>query len=99
MAVRLWEAQLPRVVLQEEGVLIGVGIVYGAIAIAIRTSRRSARAPVQLGMMTVNALLAVAAFGLAGPWLGNDLMPLSAAVFATMLLYFDLGFLTRHFPT
>ena len=98
VAVRLWEAQLPRVVLQEEGVLIGVGVVYGAIAIAIRTSRRSSWVPVQLGMMTANALLAVAALGLAGPWLGNDLMPLSAALFATMLLYFDLGFLTRQFP-
>ena len=27
VAVRLWEAHLPRVVLQEEGVLIGVGVV------------------------------------------------------------------------
>jgi diguanylate cyclase (GGDEF)-like protein/PAS domain S-box-containing protein len=98
VAVRLWEAHLPRAVLQEEGVLIGVGAVYGAVAVAIRASRLSARVPVQVGLMTVNALLAVAALGLAAPWLGNDLMPLSAALFATMLLYFDLGFLSRHFP-
>jgi diguanylate cyclase (GGDEF)-like protein/PAS domain S-box-containing protein len=98
VAVRLWEAHLPRDVLQEEAILIGVGIVYGAVAVAIRASRLMSRVSVQLGVMAVNALLAVAALGLAGPWLGNDLMPLSAALFATMLLYFDLGFLTRHFP-
>ena len=98
VAVRLWEANLPRVVLQEEAVLIAVGVVYGAVAVAMRASRLSDRAPVQLGLMSINVLLAVAALGLAAPWLGNDLMPLSAAVFATMLLYFDLGFLTKHFP-
>jgi len=98
VAVRLWEAHLPKEVLQEEGILIGVGIAYGAIAVAIRASRFMSRVAVQLGLMAVNALLAVAALGLAGPWLGNDLMPLSAALFATMLLFFDLGFLTRHFP-
>ena len=98
VAVRLWEAHLPKEVLQEEGILIGVGIVYGAIAVAIRASRFMSRVAVQLGLMAVNALLAVAALGIAGPWLGNDLMPLSAALFATMLLFFDLGFLTRHFP-
>jgi diguanylate cyclase (GGDEF)-like protein/PAS domain S-box-containing protein len=48
--------------------------------------------------MACNALLAVAVLGVAGQWLGNDLLPLAAAVFATSLLYFDLGFLTRHFP-
>ena len=98
VALRLWEANLPRVVLQEDGILIAVGVVYGAIAIAIRASRLSDRVPIQLGLMAINVLLAVAALGVAAPWLGNDLMPLSAAVFATMLLYFDLGFLTRHFP-
>jgi diguanylate cyclase (GGDEF)-like protein/PAS domain S-box-containing protein len=98
VAVRLWEANLPRSVLQEEGVLIGVGIVYGAVAVAIRSSNLSARVAVQLGLMASNVLLTVAVLGVAGPWLGNDLLPLSAAVFATMLLYFDLGFLTRHFP-
>ena len=97
VALRLWEANLPKVVLQEEGVLLAVGVAYGAVAVAIRASRLSGRVPVQLGLMAVNVLLAVAVLGVAGPWLGNDLMPLSAALFATMLLYFDLGFLTRHF--
>ena len=97
VALRLWEAHLPRVVLQEEGVLIAFGLVYGAVAVAIRASRFSGHVAVQLGLMLVNVLLALAALGVAAPWLGNDLMPLSAALFATMLLYFDLGFLTRHF--
>lgn len=97
VGLRLWEANLPRAILQEEAVLLGAGAVYGAIAVAIKASRFSARIPVQLALMACNALFAVAALGVAAPWLGNDLIPLSAALFATMLLYFDLGFLTRHF--
>ena len=97
VALRMWEANLPKVVLQEEGVLLAFGVAYGAVAVAIRTSRLSGRVSIQLGLMVVNILLAVAVLGVAAPWLGNDLMPLSAALFATMLLYFDLGFLTRHF--
>ncbi len=95
--VRLWEAHLPRQILQEEGVLIGIGVVYGAIAVAVRGSRLAGRVGVQLALMASNSLLAVAVLAVAGPWLGDDVMPLSAALFATMLLYFDLGFLTRHF--
>jgi diguanylate cyclase (GGDEF)-like protein/PAS domain S-box-containing protein len=98
VAYRLWEAHLPKEVLQEEGLLIGAGAVYAAVAVWIRGSRFSDRVSVQLGLMVSNALLAVAVLGVAGPWLGNDLLPLAAAVFATTLLYFDLGFLTRHFP-
>ncbi len=97
VAVRLWEAHLPRVVLQEEALVIGAGIVYGIVAVAIRSSRLSASVPVQLGLMASNAMFAVAVLGVAAPWLGDDLMPLSATLFATMLLYFDLGFLSRHF--
>ncbi len=97
VAVRLWEAHLPTAVLQEEALVIGAGVLYGAVAVAIRASRLAPRAFVQLGLMTCNVLLAVAVLGVAAPWLGSDLMPLSAALFATMLLYFDLGFLTRHF--
>jgi diguanylate cyclase (GGDEF)-like protein/PAS domain S-box-containing protein len=98
VAYRLWEAHLPRDVLQEEGLVIGAGLVYAVIAVWIRGSRFSSRVPIQLGLMVSNALLAVAVLGVAGPWLGNDLLPLAAAVFSTSLLYFDLGFLTRHFP-
>ncbi|HXC76050.1 MAG TPA: EAL domain-containing protein [Candidatus Acidoferrum sp.] len=97
VALRLWEANLPKAILQEEGVLIAFGVAYGAVAVAIRASRFAGRVSVQVGLMLVNVLLAVAALGVAAPWLGNDIMPLSAALFATMLLYFDLGFLTRHF--
>ncbi|MGH7869718.1 MAG: hypothetical protein ACREP9_19340, partial [Candidatus Dormibacteraceae bacterium] len=50
VAVRLWEAHLPGEVLQEEALVIGVGILYGAVAVAIRVSRLSNRAPVQLGL-------------------------------------------------
>ena len=98
VAYRLWEAHLPKEVLQQEALLIGAGVIYAAVAVSIRGSRFSSRVPVQLGLMASNALLAVAVLGVAGPWLGNDLLPLAAAVFATTLLYFDLGFLTRHFP-
>jgi diguanylate cyclase (GGDEF)-like protein/PAS domain S-box-containing protein len=98
VAVRLWEAHMPTVILQDEALLIGAGVVYGAIAVGLRASRRSTRPAVQLGLMGCNALFAVATLAVAGPWLGNDLVPLSAALFATMLLYFDLGFLSRHFP-
>ena len=98
VAYRLWEANLPKDVLQEEGVVIGAGVIYAAVAVWILGSRFSNRVSIQLGLMVSNALLAVAVLGVAGPWLGNDLLPLAAAVFATSLLYFDLGFLTRHFP-
>jgi hypothetical protein len=98
VAYRLWEAHLPKDVLQEEGLLIGAGAVYAAVVVSIRGSRLFNRVPVQLGLMASNALLAVAVLGVAGPWLGNDLLPLASSVFATTLLYFDLGFLTRHFP-
>jgi diguanylate cyclase (GGDEF)-like protein/PAS domain S-box-containing protein len=98
VAYRLWEAHLPKEVLQEEGLLVGAGAVYAAVVVSIRGSRLFNRVPVQLGLMASNALLAVAVLGVAGPWLGNDLLPLASAVFATTLLYFDLGFLTRHFP-
>ena len=98
VAFRLWEAHLPSRVLQEEGLLLAVGVVYGGVAVGLRASRLADRIPLQLVLMVCNALLAVAVLGLAGPWLGNDLLPLAAAVFATMLLYFDMGFLTRHFP-
>ena len=81
VAYRLWEAGLPRDVLQEEGAVIGAAIVYAAVAVWISGSRLSNRVPVQLGLMACNTLLAVAVLGVAGPWLGNDLLPL-AAVFA-----------------
>jgi diguanylate cyclase (GGDEF)-like protein/PAS domain S-box-containing protein len=98
VAYRVWEAHLPADVLQEEVLVIGAGLIYAVIAVWIRGSRFTNRVPIQLGLMVSNALLAVAVLGVAGPWLGNDLLPLGAAVFATTLLYFDLGFLTRHFP-
>ena len=40
IAIRLWEAHLPTDVLQEEGLLIGAGIVYGVIALAISGDKR-----------------------------------------------------------
>jgi diguanylate cyclase (GGDEF)-like protein/PAS domain S-box-containing protein len=96
VALRLALANLPPAVLQEEEILIGVGILFGAVAIAIRVSRLGTSIPIQLALMVVSAILTVAVFGVAGPWLGNDLPPLAAASFATILLHFDLGFRVRH---
>ena len=94
---RLWEARLPAPVVQEELILIGVGVVYALIAIAVRSSRLSTNLPIQLLLMAVSATLTVLVLGVAGPWLQNDLPPLAAASFATILLHFDLGLHARHF--
>src|SRR5207248_3692603 len=97
VALRLAMAGMPRVVVQEEAIVIGAGIVYGAIAVWIRSTTMASLTPVQLLLMAANVLLAVAALGAAGPWLGSDLPPLAVGVFAAMLLYFDMGYNVRHF--
>ena len=94
---RLWQAHLPASVQQAELVLIGFGVVYAAVAVAVRASRLAANLGVQLVLMTIAAVLTILVLGVAGPWLGNDLPPLAAASFATILLHFDLGLHARHF--
>ena len=49
VALRLWEANLPKVVLQEEGVLVVFGVAYGAVAVAIaRSNSQIARSETSL---------------------------------------------------
>src|SRR5256885_16488960 len=97
VVLRLAMAGMPRAVVQEEAIVIGAGIVYGAIAVWIRSTTMASLTPVQLLLMAANVLLAVAALGAAGPWLGSDLPPLAVGAFAAMLLYFDMGYTGRHF--
>ena len=94
---RLAQAGMPAQVIQEEAVIAAVGIVYAGIAVWIRSSRLSQQTGVQLLLMGANVALAVVSLGVAGQWLGADLPPLAVAVFAAMLLYFDLGYNTRYF--
>ncbi len=97
LAFRLWEAHLPPAAAQQELVLIGVGIVFAAIAVGVRASRLDSNLAIQLLLMLVSAVLSVLVLGVAGRWLGDDLPPLAAAVFATILLHFELGLHARHF--
>jgi diguanylate cyclase (GGDEF)-like protein/PAS domain S-box-containing protein len=94
---RLWEANLPPSVQQQESILIGAGVLFGVIATAVRASRLARNAPIQLVLMASAAVITVGVLGAAGRWLGNDLPPLAAASFATILLHFDLGFHVRRF--
>src|SRR5258708_25551987 len=94
---RLWEAHLPPYAVQEEFVLIGAGVVFAVIAVGVRASRFDRNLTIQLLLMTVSAVLTVLVFGVAGPWLGDDLPPLAVATFATILLHFELGLHARHF--
>ena len=94
---RLWEAHLPPYAVQEEFVLIGAGVVFAVIAVGVRASRFDRNLTIQLLLMLVSAVLTVLVLGVAGPWLGDDLPPLAAAAFATILLHFELGLHARHF--
>ncbi len=96
VAFRISQAHLPSDALREEYLLIAAGIVLGAVGVAIRASRFATSVRVQLALMAVSSILAVLVLGVAGRWLGNDLPPLAAAAFATILLHFDLGFHSRH---
>ena len=94
---RLWEAHLPAYAVQEEFVLMAAGLVFAVIAIGVRASRLSTSLAIQLPLMVVAAVLTVLVLGVAGPWLGDDLPPLAAAAFATILLHFELGLHARRF--
>ena len=97
VALRLYEANLPRYAAIEEISLVGAGIAYAVVAVWIRGSMKwSDDFAVALGMMVINTILAVGVLGVAAPWLMGDLPPMAAALFATMIL-FDLGFGSRRF--
>jgi len=94
---RFAQAGMPVPVMQEEVAVLGVGVLYAAVVVSIRSSRLATRTAPQLLLMVANVVLAVAALGVAGPWLGADFAPLSVGVFAAMLLFFDMGYNARHF--
>ncbi len=97
VAYRLWEANLPAAVLRQEAVLIALGVVLAAVAVAVRISKLATSLFAQLAIMASAATLAVLVLGVAGKWLGNDLPPLAAVSFAVVLLQFDAGLHSRHF--
>jgi len=97
VAYRLWEAHLPADVLRTEAILIGLGVVFGAGAIAIRASRFSRSLAVQIPIMACAAVLADLVLGVAGRQLGDELPPLAAVSFAAVFLHFEAGLGSRHF--
>jgi diguanylate cyclase (GGDEF)-like protein/PAS domain S-box-containing protein len=97
VAVRLWQAQLPTSVLQQEAILIALGAALAVVGVWLRTSGRSGNIVAQLGITVAAAVLCVLVLGVAGKWLGDDLPPLAAVVFAVVLLQFDAGYNSRHF--
>ncbi|HEV3102823.1 MAG TPA: PAS domain S-box protein [Candidatus Dormibacteraeota bacterium] len=94
---RVWTADLPPDAANRELILIGAGVVFAAIAVGIRASPLAANLALQLALMVVSTVLTVLVLGVAGPRLRDDLPPLAAAAFATILLHFDLGLHARHF--
>ncbi|HEV2141548.1 MAG TPA: PAS domain S-box protein, partial [Candidatus Dormibacteraeota bacterium] len=98
VAYRIWEAHPPSSVLQKEAVLIAAGVAFAVIAVALKVSPMGNRLRVQLPVMVIASALAILVLGVAGRWLGDDLPPLAAVSFATMLLHFEAGLNTRHFP-
>jgi diguanylate cyclase (GGDEF)-like protein/PAS domain S-box-containing protein len=94
---RVWTASLPSDAAHKELVLIGAGVVFAVIAVGVRASRFASSLSLQLALMVVSTVLTVLVLGVAGPWLKDDLPPLAAAAFATILLHFDLGLHARHF--
>ena len=97
VALRLYQANLPRYAAVEEISFLGAGIAYAAVAVWVRSSTTWADdLPVALGMMVINTILALGVLGVAAPWLMGDLPPMAVAVFATMVM-FDLGFGSRRF--
>ena len=97
VAYRIWEAHPPADVLQQETILIGIGAVFGAVAVAVKTTRFATSLAVQLPIMVSAAILTVLVLGVAGRWLGDDLPPLAAVSFAAVFLRFEAGLHSRHF--
>ncbi len=97
IAYRILEANLPPDVLRQEAVLIGLGVIVGGAAVAMRASRLWRSLGLRLAITICAALLAVLVLAAAGRWLGSDLPPLAAVTMATVLLQFELGLKSRHF--
>ncbi len=97
VAYRIWQARPPADVLSEEAILIGIGVVFAAVALAVKASPFGNSLVAQLPIMVVATLLTTLVLGVAGRWLGEDLPPLAAVSFATVFLHFEVGFHSRHF--
>ncbi len=97
VAYRIWEAHPPAYVLRQEATLIGVGVVFAALAIWVKARPMGSSLRVQLPVMATATLLTVLVMGTAGRWLGDDLPPLAAVSFATVFLHFEVGMHSRHF--
>ncbi|HKW72695.1 MAG TPA: PAS domain S-box protein [Candidatus Dormibacteraeota bacterium] len=93
----IWQARPPSDVLRVEAALIGVGVVFAVICIALKATRMPAGIGAQLPIMITAAVLIDLVLGVAGKWLGDDLPPLAAVSFAAMFLYFEAGLHSRHF--
>jgi diguanylate cyclase (GGDEF)-like protein/PAS domain S-box-containing protein len=97
VAFRLWQAHLPADVARQEEVLVGLGVVLAAVAVPLRASRFATALRVQLPIVAASTALVVIVLGAAGRYLDNDLPPLAAVSFATILLWFEVGLHSRHF--
>ncbi|HKW70908.1 MAG TPA: PAS domain S-box protein, partial [Candidatus Dormibacteraeota bacterium] len=97
VSYRIWQAHPPADVLRAEAVLIGTGVLFAIICMALKATRLSTSLAVQLPIMVVAAVLTDLVLGVAGKWLGDDLPPLAAVSFATVFLYFEAGLHSRHF--
>ena len=94
---RIWQANPPADVLRQEGILIGIGVVFAAVSVVVKASRYASNLAVKVAITLIAAVLTDLVFGVAGRWLGDDLPPLAAVSFATVFLYFEAGLNTRHF--
>jgi diguanylate cyclase (GGDEF)-like protein/PAS domain S-box-containing protein len=97
VAWRIWQANPPAEVLRQEGLLIGVGVVFAAVSMVVKASRYASNLAVKVAITLFAAVLTDLVLGVAGRWLGDDLPPLAAVSFATVFLYFEAGLNTRHF--
>ena len=97
VAYRILEAHPPVSVLQEEALLIGVGVLVAVVALAVKASRYATRLSFQLPIMVASTILTVLVLGVAGRWLGDALPPLAAVSFATIFLHFEVGLHSRYF--
>ena len=59
VAYRIWEARPPAEVLREEAILIGIGVVFAAVAVWLKASPRGSSLLLQLPVMATATVLTV----------------------------------------
>jgi diguanylate cyclase (GGDEF)-like protein/PAS domain S-box-containing protein len=97
IAYRLWEANLPAYVVRTEAAIIGSATVLAVVGVSIRASRLAGSFPIRISLAVLGLVLATIGLGVAGPWLGNDLPPITVVTVATVVLHFDLGLRSHRF--